>query len=232
MTSVCKTLQNTMFKDPQYPIPLLVHEDPEKCLIVKGLIGKGAYGKIFRAEEIGPDNKGECVIKVFNKMIPPSEVRHELKCIIKMNEICKKMPYFYCGLGLVKIEETDPNYFKIGIKFELLKGYVPLYDYLGLLNYSKSDVYDKIKEIMRQIVDGLKGLHSTGILHNDLHLKNILINKDTNQIKIIDYGICSLNPDYVRIIGEFRDILRLNDRMSDETVNKIFKSLSLGNPNE
>lgn len=44
--------------------------------------------------------------------------------------------------------------------------------------------------IIEQIVDGLYYLHSNGIFHGDLHLRNILINSD-NKIKIIDYGMMS-----------------------------------------
>jgi serine/threonine protein kinase len=61
-----------------------------------------------------------------------------------------------------------------------------------------------IKEILRQILNGLSYLHLEGIFHRDLKPQNILINysSDQSEIKIVDFGLArtysSLNKQYTR----------------------------------
>ena len=46
---------------------------------------------------------------------------------------------------------------------------------------------DKIKNFMRQILTGMKYVHSKGICHRDLKPENILMNKE-GVVKICDFG--------------------------------------------
>ena len=45
--------------------------------------------------------------------------------------------------------------------------------------------------IFYQIINSVKYLHDNGILHGDLKAKNILVNRETKEITIIDFGACS-----------------------------------------
>ncbi len=45
-----------------------------------------------------------------------------------------------------------------------------------------------------QITSGLDGLYRNGVIHKDVKPANILIDPETNQIKIIDFSIASLLP--------------------------------------
>ena len=47
---------------------------------------------------------------------------------------------------------------------------------------------DPSKIIFRQIVQTCKNLHSLGVLHRDIKDENILINRETLETKIIDFG--------------------------------------------
>lgn len=47
----------------------------------------------------------------------------------------------------------------------------------------------QIKYIFFQIVDGIDHLHANGILHRDIKPGNILINKNSFEIKIADFGM-------------------------------------------
>ncbi|KAH7283410.1 hypothetical protein KP509_34G006000 [Ceratopteris richardii] len=45
-----------------------------------------------------------------------------------------------------------------------------------------------IQTIMKQILSGLQGLHSTGIVHRDIKPQNIIFSEDSRAFKIIDLG--------------------------------------------
>ena len=44
---------------------------------------------------------------------------------------------------------------------------------------------------MRQLLEVLAYIHSKKVVHRDIKPENILINKQTNEIKIIDFGIAT-----------------------------------------
>lgn len=61
-------------------------------------------------------------------------------------------------------------------------------DLLDTLNDKSRPSIVEMLKMTPQIINGLEYLHSLGIAHLDLKLENILLNKYTNQIKIIDFG--------------------------------------------
>ncbi len=48
---------------------------------------------------------------------------------------------------------------------------------------------DTVKKIMRQVIDAVDYLHTNLILHRDIKPDNILIDPNSNDIKLIDFGI-------------------------------------------
>jgi serine/threonine protein kinase len=52
---------------------------------------------------------------------------------------------------------------------------------------------DRIKSYVQQLLCGLKYMKSAHILHRDLKPANILVNLETDEIKIIDFGLSRLN---------------------------------------
>lgn len=50
----------------------------------------------------------------------------------------------------------------------------------------------KFLEIGIKIADILGGIHARNIMHKDINPHNILINKDTEEVRIIDFGICTM----------------------------------------
>lgn len=48
---------------------------------------------------------------------------------------------------------------------------------------------DDVVEIFGQIVHGVHSMQSIGVFHRDLKLSNIIIQHDSNKIKIIDFGL-------------------------------------------
>lgn len=62
---------------------------------------------------------------------------------------------------------------------------------IDLLDYANEYNLPNTKHLLNyfyQILDGISYLHNLGIAHLDLKLENIIINTDTNVIKLIDFG--------------------------------------------
>ena len=59
-----------------------------------------------------------------------------------------------------------------------------------LNNYIQNNVINEqdTKFIIRQIIEAIKYIMDNNIVHRDLKPHNILINKDTKEIKICDFG--------------------------------------------
>ena len=59
--------------------------------------------------------------------------------------------------------------------------------------FKKNDKYFTVKDICMlciQIVQQLHVLHNLGIVHRDIKPDNFVWDKDTNRIKLIDFGLC------------------------------------------
>jgi len=54
-----------------------------------------------------------------------------------------------------------------------------------------SPTSDQVKSIMKQLIDSLRYCHDKGIVHRDIKLENILIDKK-NHVKLIDFGLCGI----------------------------------------
>ena len=53
-----------------------------------------------------------------------------------------------------------------------------------------------VEPYLDSILEVIGAIHRAGIIHNDLNLGNILINEDTNEVTIIDFGLSTFNSAY------------------------------------
>lgn len=73
--------------------------------------------------------------------------------------------------------------------YPMLNGGISLESYI-----KQTQLKERMKNfdyIFYQIIKAVKYLHDNGILHGDLKAKNILINRDSKEITLIDFGACS-----------------------------------------
>ena len=142
------------------------------------LIGQGAFGKVNLGLNV---LTGRVVaIKSFNKKNLNSPNNENMKKIIYETNLMRKL--------------NHPNITKILEMFEDEKYILIIMEYINggnLFSFVKKrrKLTEKIsKFLFKQIILGIKHIHSQNIVHRDVKLENILIDLN-NTIKICDFGI-------------------------------------------
>ena len=73
------------------------------------------------------------------------------------------------------------------IALELANG-GELFDYMNISSFSE----DEAKYYFRQLISGIEYMHSKAVVHRDLKLENLLLDKELN-LKIVDFGYSSFS---------------------------------------
>jgi len=111
--------------------------------------------------------------------------KKELLLLEREIDIMKKVSHPNV-LSLVEIYETPKQ---LSLVMELVTGGELFFKIVDRGSYSEKDA----SNIVRQIVEGVKYLHSMEIAHRDLKPENLLCSGDTDmQIKIADFGLSKI----------------------------------------
>src|SRR5271169_1451126 len=142
------------------------------------VLGRGAFGSVYQAENIKKPGELVAVKKFLHKSrdeIPVQTLRE---------------------INIIKLL-THPNIISIkeiiiknnNIKLILEYGGISLRSYYEKANYK--DLMKHFGLITYQLISGCLYMHKSGVLHRDLKPENILINFDEGQriIKICDFGL-------------------------------------------
>lgn len=65
---------------------------------------------------------------------------------------------------------------------------VPCVDLFSFVDHRGSLDEGMAQNIMRQVIDAAKTCCDRGVFHRDIKLENILVNQDTMEVKLIDFG--------------------------------------------
>ena len=156
-----------------------------KYEIIK-VIGDGTFGQVF--EGINKETKTKVAIKKLKNKISSWEdciLQNEVRFLRKLNhENVVKL------LEVIREQNSDVSYI-----FEYCD--CNLFQYIE--NHRKQKLFiseTKIRNIIYQIVCGVKYLHSNKIMHRDLKPENILMNINNNIIKIADFGTAKEIPEF------------------------------------
>jgi calcium-dependent protein kinase len=170
----------------------MIQIDPRKFLRLKdnyitqdydilNEIGKGGYGSVFMA--MNKNSKEIRAVKKINKLALDDQSKHNL---INEFEILGRLDH----PNIIKLYDIydDEQYFYVVT--ELCEGG-------NLLNFvNQNRITEKMmRDIMTQLINAVRYMHSFNILHRDIKLENIvLLKKVTNvneriEIKLIDFGI-------------------------------------------
>ena len=156
-----------------------------KYQIIK-IIGDGTYGQVY--EGINKEtNKKVAIKKLKNKMSSWEDciLQNEVRFLRKLNhENVVKL------LEVIREQNSDVSYI-----FE----YCDCNLFQFIENHRKQKMFIsemKIRNIIYQIICGVKYLHSCNIMHRDLKPENILMIINNNLIKIADFGTAKEIPEY------------------------------------
>lgn len=162
---------------------------------IKEEIGKGGFGKVYKVVN-NDDHSKEFAGKIFDKKAIKKKHKVLLHSEIKILQMMHHEK-------IVKIYEVHETGDQLVVVMELMSG--------GLLShYIKEQPKlhpNVIREIMRQLLQGLEYMASLGVIHRDIKPDNILIEKFVTvgqdkvpSIKIVDMGIACFEdqePDFL-----------------------------------
>lgn len=155
-------------------------------------IGQGAFGIVCMAR----NNNNGSIVAIKKVLQDPRYRNRELETmqLISSNNVdyddcsnldgsenCVKLLSYYKSKG------KKPN----EVYLNLIMEFLPLNLHQFVINYRKEKKYCPvffIKLFSYQLFCGLYYLHSNGITHRDLKPQNVLVDPETGQLKICDFG--------------------------------------------
>lgn len=143
-------------------------------------LGVGSYGRVVAA--VHKKTRDRRAIKIINKLaIQSDEIR---KRIMSEVEIQRKLDH----PNIVKVFEFHEDEFNLYLVLELCTG-GELLDSIARIGCLSED---QTASFMKQILSALVYLHSLNIVHRDLKLENMLLERpNSNILKITDFGIAT-----------------------------------------
>lgn len=170
-----KSIENTELNFGTLP---KVEAGPDRVRSFKDvkLIGQGTYGEVFSTYDT-TNNRTVVVKRIQKDKVGLETINNEVSILSYLKDYCE--PYLLCYLDFFE-DKTD--YYLVT---EYLGNYVELDK---LINDNMIQTADDKMEIIQNLIDGLRQLHMLGVAHRDIKPDNILIDKETLNIKYIDFG--------------------------------------------
>jgi tRNA A-37 threonylcarbamoyl transferase component Bud32 len=147
---------------------------------IADLLGQGAFGKVMLGHHILTSKK--VAIKAIDKSHLLNE--HAKRKIFREVYILKKVRSNYV-VKILEVFETEKNFL---IVMEHMTGG----DLLKYLKINGRIPEDRCKKLFFQVVLGIQTIHKFGILHRDVKLDNVLLDKSLEKIKICDFGVSKM----------------------------------------
>lgn len=175
-------------------------------------IGHGQSAKVYKVKDKSPKNHEQSVKSTKAKDIDDSPINgYAVKEIYKKNVKSSYESEFRaydkinCFDFIVKVYDIKEEKLKCYIVMEYMK-----YNLKTLLEKDKGSIVTNdtfIRRFLRSLIYALEYLHEeVGIVHLDIHPKNILLSEDLSKIKLTDFG-------------SSKSLENLNDSLPNKSIN-------------
>jgi len=176
-------MQESMFTLP----PNKTRVEPLQVEVLRKL-GEGSYGKVYEVIY----NQKPAALKIVDKGLSMDNFTSKL--IQQEADILTdlKMRYPDCMKNILCYYDISQDRNGIYFVSELMDSdYFDIISNKNYCNLSLSMKAEMVYDVLLQILEGLKILHSTGIIHRDIKLENFLVKKgesNRSTVKIADFG--------------------------------------------
>lgn len=152
---------------------------------IENEIGAGGFARVFAARRI-KDNFPVAIKKIAKAKIP--SLYHGVPLEVLLLQKVSDIP------GVVHMVEYHDMGDSIWIVLEKGDHTQDLYDLIVQEGHLSEE---RAKKVFRQVVDALSLCHCRGVFHRDVKDENIIIDPDTDEVKLIDFGSgCGLRSDW------------------------------------
>eukprot|EP01117_Protostelium_nocturnum_P016714 TRINITY_DN6680_c3_g1_i2.p1 TRINITY_DN6680_c3_g1~~TRINITY_DN6680_c3_g1_i2.p1 ORF type:complete len:283 (+),score=73.20 TRINITY_DN6680_c3_g1_i2:213-1061(+) len=156
----------------------------DNCIQGKGfsyekliLINKGTYGDVYKAKQ-RPSGKTVILKRIDKYSCNTKRIEGEIEAGRKLNGV-KGIPRFH-------------HYFESPNSFWLVFDYIRGDNLFQKLEKRGEKPFseDVVRKILKDLVQILEQTHSKGIAHKDIKLENIMWNRSTKKLNLLDFGLC------------------------------------------
>eukprot|EP00917_Polyrhabdina_sp_WS-2016_P004599 GHVP01010536.1.p1 GENE.GHVP01010536.1~~GHVP01010536.1.p1 ORF type:complete len:305 (+),score=53.48 GHVP01010536.1:1119-2033(+) len=174
--------------------PNEIIENGERRYEIQRILGDGLSGIVYQCNDL--EKELNLAIKmVYKKELYYNRGTEEISINKSLNNLSTENRKNL--LTPINIFLHNDSYFMVFEIFEM-----SLFDYIHKTSKFGPIEKDKIKNIMKQILEGVYALKSADIIHCDIKLENILVDPRTLRTKICDFGLsCFNSPKIKRRIG-------------------------------
>ncbi|XP_058262309.1 serine/threonine-protein kinase pim-1-like [Hemibagrus wyckioides] len=160
-------------------------EELDSRYIVGELLGKGAHSAVYAGvrKADGRQVALKYVTKKVKESFPGTKPRE-----VELMEIVSKQPRCENVVELLECLDVSTSFVLV------LERPSPCIDLQTFCRMQRNNRLseDVAREIMRQVVQAVGHCIAHGVFHGDIHSKNILVNPDTLEVKLIDFGYSDL----------------------------------------
>jgi len=146
-------------------------------------LGKGAMGTVFEA--IDPKASTPIAIKSVSRLSPEALLRfkREFRRIAEFRHT-----------NVVQLHHLHHEGSRLYFTMELIRG-VDFITWLcgerppDLSQRRPCRNYDKLRDALRQLAEGVHAIHLAGLLHRDIKPQNVLVTHDEGRVVLLDFGL-------------------------------------------
>ena len=153
-------------------------------------LGQGTFGTVYKAKT--SDNKIIALKIIYidrNKKQLIELTKAEIEILKQLSTPTCLNPFIVCYYGSY-YDETNEQFL---IEMEYIEG-TDMFDFVIKQPRSPTELYKYLLLITSDLMEGLSYIHTRGIIHNDIKLENIMIDKNFVP-KIVDFGLACTTKD-------------------------------------